>query len=162
MYFLIRCIGSAGVPSKWKKSGKNSFSFALSHDHLIFQLVDRYGLSVVMELFLIHRFFQPVITFSKLHAEDSLHHSPWQLPFYIFSSFRVQPKNAQVRTVVDNVFAEGCVLKTVFRYYSLVWKQYPTKDLLNLYGYFGIKTTCVFITLKMGSSFRIVNLDFCV
>jgi len=39
-----------------------------------------------------------------------------------------------------------------------MWEQYSTKDFLNLYGYFGIKTICIFIALKMDSSFRFINL----
>lgn len=68
----------------------------------------------------------------------------------------------QVVTVVDNICAAACVLKTIFKYYLLIWKQYSTKDFLNLSGYFGIKTIYIFITLKMDSSFRFINLGLWV
>lgn len=62
-----------------------------------------------------------------------------------------------VITIVDNIFAVARVMKIVFRCYSLIWKQYSTKDFLNLYGYFGIKAICIFITLKTDSSSRFIN-----
>lgn len=60
-------------------------------------------------------------------------------------------------TVVGNIFAAACVLKTIFRYYSSMWK-----DFLNLYRYLGTKTIRIFITLKMDSSFRFINLGLWV